>query len=100
MLKRALIAVVWTCLAAPMVLARDISSPDEIELAEPLSGCYAWSSTAIQRDPLFQRVLTYAQEALKHRVTGLASYYSSFFDGRKTANGEIYRNRKYSAAHL
>ncbi|MFP5246357.1 MAG: septal ring lytic transglycosylase RlpA family protein, partial [Thermoanaerobaculia bacterium] len=36
----------------------------------------------------------------KHRVSGLASYYSSFFDGRKTANGEIYRNRKYSAAHL
>lgn len=38
--------------------------------------------------------------SLKHRVQGLASYYSSFFDGRKTANGEVFRNGKYSAAHL
>lgn len=38
--------------------------------------------------------------AEKHRVQGLASYYSSFFDGRKTANGEVFRNGKYSAAHL
>ena len=35
-----------------------------------------------------------------HQLSGLASYYSTFFDGRKTANGEIYRNRKFSAAHL
>jgi rare lipoprotein A len=33
-------------------------------------------------------------------VDGLASYYSAFFDGRRTANGEIYRNARYSAAHL
>lgn len=52
-------------------------------------------------DPnLLQRVLKYSQLQLKHRVSGLASYYSSFFHGRKTANGEIFRNNKYSAAHL
>lgn len=51
-------------------------------------------------DPLHQRLLKYAKLAVKHRMSGLASYYSSFFDGRKTANGEIYRNRRYSAAHL
>jgi rare lipoprotein A len=45
-------------------------------------------------------LLDYAQFALKHRVNGLASYYSTFFDGRKTANGEIYRNKQFSAAHL
>lgn len=50
--------------------------------------------------PFIQRALRYTQLALKHRVQGLASYYSTFFDGRKTANGEIYRNAKYSAAHL
>lgn len=52
-------------------------------------------------DPnLLQRLLKYSQLQLKHRVSGLASYYSSFFHGRKTANGEIFRNNKYSAAHL
>ena len=51
-------------------------------------------------DPFLQRMLAYAQLAVKHRVDGLASYYSSFFDGRQTANGEIYRNARYSAAHL
>ena len=51
-------------------------------------------------DPLAQRLLKYASLAVRHRLTGLASYYSDFFDGRKTANGEIYRNRRFSAAHL
>ena len=50
--------------------------------------------------PLLQRAFRYTQLALKHRVEGLASYYSSFFDGRKTANGEVFRNGEYSAAHL
>ena len=50
--------------------------------------------------PFLRRVVRYTQFALKHRVEGLASYYSTFFDGRKTANGEIYRNARYSAAHL
>ncbi|MDQ3280670.1 MAG: septal ring lytic transglycosylase RlpA family protein [Acidobacteriota bacterium] len=51
-------------------------------------------------DPLLQRAIKYTQLALRHRVNGLASYYSSFFDGRRTANGEVYRNARYSAAHL
>jgi rare lipoprotein A len=42
----------------------------------------------------------YAEMALRHRLTGEASYYSAFFDGRKTANGEIYRSAGFSAAHL
>jgi rare lipoprotein A len=78
--------------------------PDALTFGQPLSGCYELSSTAVPRqqdqDPLFQRMLKYAQVAVKHRVHGLASYYSSFFDGRKTANGEIFRNGKFSAAHL
>jgi rare lipoprotein A len=38
--------------------------------------------------------------AKEHRLTGDASFYSAPFDGRKTANGEIYRNRRFSAAYL
>jgi len=54
----------------------------------------------VAQDPTVARRVRYAELAASHRVAGLASYYSSFFDGRKTANGEIFRNRKYSAAHL
>lgn len=56
--------------------------------------------TTVPDDPFFTRLRRYAEVGLKHRIEGLASYYSSFFDGRKTANGEIFRNKKYSAAHL
>ena len=48
----------------------------------------------------FDRVFRYAAEARKHRMVGLASYYSTSLDGTLTANGETYRNRRISAAHL
>jgi rare lipoprotein A len=51
-------------------------------------------------DPLKLRLLKYAAVAMKHRLTGLASYYSTSLDGTLTANGERYRNKKMSAAHL
>ena len=31
--------------------------------------------------------------------TGMASYYSESYNGKKTANGEIYRSSDYTAAH-
>lgn len=34
-----------------------------------------------------------------YQRTGLASYYSSKFEGRKTANGEIFSNSRLTAAH-
>ena len=51
-------------------------------------------------DPLKLRLLKYASVAGKHRLTGLASYYSTSLDGTLTANGERYHNKKMSAAHL
>ncbi|MDP9360078.1 MAG: septal ring lytic transglycosylase RlpA family protein [Acidobacteriota bacterium] len=51
-------------------------------------------------DPLKLRILNYATVAVKHRLTGLASYYSTSLDGTLTANGERYHNKKMSAAHL
>lgn len=93
-------------LLAGLLVATPLSAdePDALTFGQPLSGCYELSSMAVppypDRDPLFQRMLKYAQVAVKHRVHGLASYYSSFFDGRKTANGEIFRNGRFSAAHL
>jgi len=88
-------------LCTPAALGAD----DLLTFPSPLSNCYERASAAPpppppEPDPLLQRMLRYAQVAVKHRVQGLASYYSSFFDGRKTANGEIFRNAQYSAAHL
>lgn len=51
-------------------------------------------------DPLKLRLLKYQTVAAKHRLRGLASYYSTSLDGTLTANGERYHNKKMSAAHL
>lgn len=53
-----------------------------------------------QPDPLALRTLKYAALATKHRLTGLASYYSKSLDGTLTATGEIFRNKRFTAAHL
>ncbi|HWS70548.1 MAG TPA: septal ring lytic transglycosylase RlpA family protein [Thermoanaerobaculia bacterium] len=46
------------------------------------------------------RMLKYVAIASKHRLCGLASYYSASLDGTLTANGERYHNKRLSAAHL
>jgi hypothetical protein len=51
-------------------------------------------------NPLKLRILRYASFALRHRLSGLASYYSTSLDGTLTANGERYHNKQMSAAHL
>ncbi len=51
-------------------------------------------------DPLRLRMLKYFEVAAKHRLCGLASYYSASLEGTLTANGERYRNKHLSAAHL
>jgi rare lipoprotein A len=35
----------------------------------------------------------------RYRLSGTASYYSDYFEGRKTANGEIFRQDELTAAH-
>ena len=51
-------------------------------------------------NPLKLRILKYASFAMRHRLSGLASYYSTSLDGTLTANGERYHNKQMSAAHL
>lgn len=31
---------------------------------------------------------------------GIASYYASFFEGRTTTSGEVYKHKKFTAAHM
>jgi rare lipoprotein A len=51
-------------------------------------------------NPLKLRILKYASLTMRHRLSGLASYYSTSLDGTLTANGERYHNKQMSAAHL
>ena len=54
----------------------------------------------IPENPFQLRLLRYAAMAVKHRLEGLASYYSTSLNGTLTANGERYYNKQLSAAHL
>ncbi len=91
-------------LAATFARAEGLVRADDLTPAGELTNCYERNvplADAPVVDPgILQRLVKYTQLAVKHRVNGLASYYSSFFDGRKTANGEVFRNGKFSAAHL
>ena len=93
------IAIAGLLLAAPLASAEDAVPRDEFRLTSPLTNCHELPDPP-RPDPFLTRFLAYSKVAVKHRLNGLASYYSGFFDGRKTANGEIFRNGKFSAAHL
>jgi rare lipoprotein A len=41
---------------------------------------------------------TQARFRHKHKARGIASYYSNKYEGRKTANGDVFTNRGYTAA--
>lgn len=91
-------------LTAPLAAAQDAipeeTPPLAIDPFCPAVDPNAAPLPSVLDSSLLQRLLKYTQLSVRHRISGLASYYSGFFDGRKTANGEIFRNKRYSAAHL
>lgn len=105
MLKSLSLGFAGFLITASIAAADGLPVTDALIPQSPFTSCYERSvpladKPFVDRGPLLQRLLQYTQVGLKHRINGLASYYSSFFDGRKTANGEIFRNGKFSAAHL
>lgn len=112
MTKGLLIGLAGTLLAANVASGQSWLCEDQFKLEDTDMACYRYGpeqppppplivpEAAPKPDPLHERILRYAQLALKHRLTGLASYYSRSLDGTLTANGERYRYKKYSAAHL
>jgi rare lipoprotein A len=54
----------------------------------------------VETNPFQLRLVKYASLAVKHKLDGLASYYSTSLNGTLTANGERYYNKQLSAAHL
>jgi rare lipoprotein A len=88
-------------LAQPM-RAQSFFCEDNFKLDDAAMQSYRFGPAVPQPDPdpLKLRLLKYATVAMKHRLSGLASYYSTSLDGTLTANGERYHNKKLSAAHL
>ncbi|HEY8132994.1 MAG TPA: septal ring lytic transglycosylase RlpA family protein [Thermoanaerobaculia bacterium] len=54
----------------------------------------------LKLDPAIERLVKYMALESRHRLRGLASYYSNSLDGTLTANGERYHKKRMSAAHL
>ena len=103
--------MVGIAFAGIVVLASDVSAQnylceDQIKLDDAIMACFQFGPELPvpvplpARSPYEIRLFRYAAIAPRHRLSGLASYYSTSLDGTLTANGEIYRNRLLSAAHL
>ena len=80
---------------------------DQYKLDDSLMACYRLGpepapppAPVVEPDPFKLRLLKYAALAVKHRLGGLASYYSTSLEGTLTANGERYRHKQLTAAHL
>jgi rare lipoprotein A len=103
-------ALVATLALPTIAKAQGIGCEDQFKLDDDEMSCYRFGPDLPppppppvpepQPNPLQVRALKYAAVALKHRVAGLASYYSTSLDGTLTATGEIFRNRHFTAAHL
>lgn len=65
-------------------------------------GCYRFTPDPVASVPesFAVRLLRYAEVAANHRLAGLASYYSASLEGTLTANGERFRHKELTAAHL
>jgi rare lipoprotein A len=101
MVDRATIVLAGLLLAAPLAHAQqDQSCVRDFGAPPPCTSECGAAPKPVPEPSQTLQMFRYADLETEHRLSGLASYYSTFFDGRKTANGEIYRNRKFSAAHL
>lgn len=103
-----LVAITFTLVlaAAPASRAQSFMCEDHVDLDDATMACYKFGPEVPpppapeKPDPLHLRLLRYAEVAVKHRMSGLASYYSTSLDGTLTSTGEIFRNAKLTAAHL
>ena len=84
--------------------AQSFGCEDQVKLDDGAMACYRYGPDLPppppKPDPMKLRVLSYAAMQLKHKLAGLASYYSSSLDGTLTATGETFRNKALTAAHL
>lgn len=93
-------APIASLLAAPELPSTAVPAPSDALLACPEPPPAAALAPEAQTNPFQLRALKYAGLSVKHKLAGLASYYSTSLDGSLTATGERFRNRRLTAAHL
>ena len=98
-----LVAITFACLLAAMpARAQSYLCEDHVELDDATMDCFKFGPEAPppavpeppKPDPIHMRMLRYAQVALKHRLSGLASYYSTSLDGTPDRERRDYRNKQ------
>ncbi len=87
-------------LLVPPGAAQSLCEESLASSVPPPRVCPAIDPPLSRVDPIAQRLVRYAKIEAKHRLCGLASYYSRSLDGSLTATGEVFRNRRFTAAHL
>jgi len=104
----------WFCVAgallvAPMLRAQASRCEDPIHADDQPMACgllgpevdpQPLTPEELAQIELQSRLLQYAAATAKHKVCGLASYYSRSLEGTLTANGERYHAKRLTAAHL
>lgn len=79
----------------------DTCEPQMVAVDGSWSDCEAVTPDVPNKvNPPAEKIEKYAGLASKHRLRGTASYYSTCLDGSKTASGETFRQKKFTAAHL
>jgi rare lipoprotein A len=95
-------------LAPKVADAQSVGCEHPIQLDDSVMACYRYGPEAPpppviaepKPSPFQLQALKYAALSLKHKLAGLASYYSASLDGTLTATGAIFHNRNLTAAHL
>ncbi|HVT05760.1 MAG TPA: septal ring lytic transglycosylase RlpA family protein [Thermoanaerobaculia bacterium] len=98
------------CISAALALlpvmparAQEVSAADSTPSAPEMS-CEPYGPWIPHSETLVPQPAPYRNPLLdlshSHRLVGTASYYSGFFEGRRTANGEVFRHGKFTGAHL
>ena len=102
----------WTTLVAallaPAAFGQTLGCEHQIKLDDETMSCYRYGPEEpppvvipiAPPNPFELRLLKYAALSVKHKLTGLASYYSRSLDGGPTASGEVFHNNDLTAAHL
>ena len=78
---KTLIFIVFSFISVASALAQQTDIPKD-----------TLQKDSVQKDSILSSKL--------HDVRGRATYYASKFHGRRTSNGDIYSNKKMTAAHL